>query len=135
MKDFYLDVKQILKALRSLGIEGWRPVEENISGLFKILNVCYWWKCDHFNTFLFDCLCEVFIGHYCKAVAILIMIKIKTMITIIKVVRVASLIAGFCLLVGLAVTIGLLESPAQGVMYTWYLSKNLQQCMRANIYK
>ena len=46
------------------------------------------------------------------------MIKIKTIITIIKVGRVASLIAGFCLLVGLAVTIGLLESPAQGVMYT-----------------
>jgi len=33
-----------------------------------------------------------------------------------RVVRVASLIAGFCLLVGLAVTIGLLESPAQAEM-------------------
>jgi len=33
-----------------------------------------------------------------------------------RVVRVASLIASFCLLVGLAVTIGLLESPAQAEM-------------------
>jgi len=33
-----------------------------------------------------------------------------------RVVRVASLIAGFCLLVGLAVTIGLLENPAQAEM-------------------
>ena len=56
----------------------------------------------------------------------MIMTMIMTMIIIIKVVRVASLIAGFCLLVGLAVTIALLESPAQGV---------LQQCMCANLYK
>ena len=42
-KIFILDVKQILKAFRSLGlgIKGWRPVEENTSGLLKILNVCY----------------------------------------------------------------------------------------------
>ena len=50
------------------------------------------------------------------------MIMLMTMITMIKVVRVASLIAGFCLLVGLAVTIGLLESPAQGITHTRYLS-------------